>query len=122
MQYALNRLLVPSCARCFHFTLTEVTAWLQAVDELLWAWDASYGKLQAAEAAYKATGCKKRPAHYLKRWRCRGDFACRAAMQAGCVYGACFLLSVDSAHGQTQCMMLSPLVLDFRRRLSWYHA
>ena len=96
-----------------------MTAWLQAVDELLWAWDATYGKLQAAEAAYEATGCKKRPTHYLKRWRCRGEPACKAAMQeAGCVCGACFLLSVDSARCQTQCMTLSALVLDFRRRLS----
>lgn len=45
---------------------------MQAVDELLWKWDAAYGKLQAAEAAFEASGCKCRPTHHLKRLRCRG--------------------------------------------------
>ena len=45
---------------------------MQAVDELLWKWDAAYGKLQAAEAAFEASGCKRRPTHHLKKLRCRG--------------------------------------------------
>ena len=44
----------------------------QAVDELLWKWDTAYGRLHAAEAAYEASRCQKRPAHHLKKWRRRG--------------------------------------------------
>ena len=53
---------------------------MQAVDELLWKWDTAYGRLHAAEAAYEASGCQTRPAHHLKKWRCRGALiACALA-------------------------------------------
>lgn len=58
--------------------------WAQAVDELLWKWDSAYGSLYAAEAKYEASGCKKRPTHHLKKWRCRGALATHAVQPASC--------------------------------------
>ncbi len=48
---------------------------LQAVDLLLLKWDAAYRKLEAAEAAYEASGQKKRPQHRLGRCGCSGMHA-----------------------------------------------
>ena len=46
--------------------------WLQAIDLLLFQWDAAYRQLEQAEVRYEETGCSQRPAHRMRCCGCTG--------------------------------------------------